>query len=181
MDHGDGRHTANVLGALVETLARELTAATVDAAGGEGGRAAALTALAAYASGSPIEYLADGLGLSHSRCVRIVSALEGDGLVTRVPGVDDRRTVHVVLTRRGRAAARRITERRLGLLGDELGRLSADDRAALDRICATLLARRIDAPRAAERVCRFCDPRACGHPDGCPVTAASRAAAEAAG
>lgn len=178
MDSPDVRHTANVLGATVEALARELSAVTVTAAAGEGGRASALTALAAYASGEPIEYLADSVGLSHSRCVRIVSELERDGLVTRTPGVTDRRTVRVTLTRRGRAAARRVTDRRLRVLGDELDLLAPEDRAALDRICASILARRSTGVRAPERVCRLCDPRACGHPDRCPVTTAARAAAQ---
>jgi hypothetical protein len=53
--------------------------------------------------------------------------------------------------------------------------LEPADRAALDRICATLLARRVDSLRAAERTCRRCEPRACGHPVGCPVTDAANA------
>lgn len=169
------RHTANVLGATVELLARDLTTVTTAAAAREGGRAAALTALAAFASGKPIEYLAASLGLSHSRCVRIVDELERDGLVTRVPGAADRRTVCVALTRAGRAAARRITDERIELLSGEIEHLDLDDRAALDRICSTILSRRVDGTRSAERVCRLCDPKACGHPDRCPVTAASRA------
>ena len=46
----DVAHTANVLGAAVEVLARELEAATTASAAGPGGRAAAVTALAALAS-----------------------------------------------------------------------------------------------------------------------------------
>jgi MarR family transcriptional regulator, negative regulator of the multidrug operon emrRAB len=170
------RRSANVLGATVELLARDLTAATTAAAEREGGRAAALTALAGYASGDPIEYLASSLGLSHSRCVRIVDDLEADGLVERSPGATDRRTVCVSITRAGRAVARRITNERIELLGDEIEALGPGERAALDRICAKVLARHVDGSRAAARVCRLCDPKACGHPERCPVTAASSAA-----
>src|SRR4051794_25477924 len=159
-----GRHTANVLGAVVDALGRDLETATSAAAAGPGGRAAALTALAAFASGSPIDRLAWSLGLSHSRVVRLVDQLEADGHVRRARGTDDRRTVHVTLTASGLALARDITAGRLAALGDDVAALDPDDRAALDRICATILARRIDAARAAERTCRLCDPRACGHP-----------------
>jgi DNA-binding MarR family transcriptional regulator len=164
-----------VLGAVVDVLARDVEAATAASASGPGGRAAAVTALAAFASGSPIDRLAWSLGLSHSRVVRLVDQLEADGHVTRARGTADRRTVRVTLTDSGWALARKIATARLTILRAEVDALDADDRAALDRICATVLSRRIDSLRAAERTCRLCEPRACGHPRGCPVTDAANA------
>jgi DNA-binding MarR family transcriptional regulator len=169
------RHTANVLGAVVDVLGRELEAATSASASGPGARAAAITALAAFASGSPIDRLATSLGLSHSRMVRVVDALERDGHVARARGTADRRTVHVTLTESGRRLAGEITSARLALLQEEVDALSREDRAALDRISATILARRIDSLKAAERTCRLCEPSACGHPRWCPVTHAAHA------
>jgi DNA-binding MarR family transcriptional regulator len=99
-------HSANVLGAVVEVLARDLDAVTAASASRAGGRAAALTALAAFASGSPIGRLAWSLELSHSRVVRLVDQLEADGHVRRAPGGPDRRTVDVTLTESGWALAR---------------------------------------------------------------------------
>jgi DNA-binding MarR family transcriptional regulator len=174
MDPG-AAHTANVLGAVVDVLARELDEAGAAAAAGRGGRAAAVTALAAFASGGPIDRLAAGLGLSHSRTVRLVDALEADGHVVRTRGTGDRRTVEVTLTASGRALAGRITGARLALLHREVEALEPELRAALDRIAGTLLARRIDGVRAAERTCRLCEPQACGHPERCPVTRAADA------
>ena len=173
--HSEALHTANVLGAMVDVLARDLDAATAASASGPGGRGAALTALAAFASGSPIDRLAWSLGLSHSRVVRLVDQLEADGHVTRARGTADRRAVHVTLTESGRAFATKITTARLSILRDEVEALDADDRAALDRISAKILSRRIDGVRAAERTCRLCEPRACGHPQRCPVTRAANA------
>jgi DNA-binding MarR family transcriptional regulator len=173
--HSGAFHTANVLGAMVDVLARDLEAATAASASGPGGRAAAVTALAAFASGSPIDRLASSLGLSHSRVVRLVDQLEADGHVTRARGTVDRRAVHVTLTESGRALAGKITRARLELLREEVEALGADDQAALDRICATFLSRRIDSLRAAERTCRLCEPSACGHPQRCPVTHAANA------
>src|SRR4051794_41871375 len=100
-----GRHTANVLGAVVDALGRDLETATAAAAAGPGGRAAALTALAAFASGGPIDRLAAGLGLSHSRVVRIVDQLEADGPVTRARRGADRRAPDLPLTPPGPALA----------------------------------------------------------------------------
>jgi DNA-binding MarR family transcriptional regulator len=171
--HSEALHTANVLGAVVDALGRDLDAATAASASGPGGRAAAVTALAAFASGGPIDRLASSLGLSHSRVVRLVDQLEADGHVTRARGTADRRAVHVTLTESGWALASKITTARLSILREQVDALNADDRAALDRICATLLSRRIDGIQAAARTCRLCDPHACGHPQRCPVTRAA--------
>lgn len=174
--HSRVMHTANVLGASVDVLARELEAATAASASGPGGRGAAVVALAGFASGSPIDRLASSLGVSHSRAVRLVDELEVDGHVTRTRGTADRRAVHVTLTESGWALAHTISDARLSLLRAEVEALDPDDRAALDRISATILSRRIDSMRAAERCCRLCEPNACGHPRGwCPVTRAADA------
>jgi DNA-binding MarR family transcriptional regulator len=164
-----------VLGAVVDALARDVQAATSASASGPGGRAAALAALAAFASGSPIDRLAGCLGLSHSRVVRLVDQLEADGHVMRARGTADRRTVNVMLTDSGRSLAGEIATARLSILRAEVDALDPEDRAALDRICATVLSRRIDSLRAAERTCRLCEPHACGHPQRCPVTHAANA------
>jgi DNA-binding MarR family transcriptional regulator len=160
---------------MVDALARDVEAATTACASGPGGRAAAVAALAAFASGSPIDRLAMSLGLSHSRVVRLVDQLEADGHVTRARGTADRRTVNVTLTDSGWALAREIATARLSILRAEVDALDPADRAALDRICAIVLARRIDSLRAAERTCRLCEPHACGHPQRCPVTQAANA------
>jgi hypothetical protein len=49
--HSRALHAANVLGAVVDVLARDLAAAMAASASGPGGRAAAVTALAGFASG----------------------------------------------------------------------------------------------------------------------------------
>jgi DNA-binding MarR family transcriptional regulator len=164
-----------VLGAVVDALARDVQAATSASASGPGGRAAALAALAAFASGSPIDRLAGSLGLSHSRVVRLVDQLEADGHVVRARGTADRRTVNVMLTDSGRSLAGEIATARLSILRAEVDALDPEDRAALDRICARVLSQRIDSLRAAERTCRLCEPQACGHPQRCPVTHAANA------
>jgi DNA-binding MarR family transcriptional regulator len=166
---------------MVDVLARDVEAATAACASGPGGRAAAVAALAGFASGGPIDRLAGALGLSHSRVVRLMDELEAEGHVTRARGTADRRAVHVTLTDSGWALAGEIATARLAILRAEVDALDADDRAALDRICATVLSRRIDSVRAAGRTCRLCDPGACGHPQRCPVTHAANAYRSASG
>ena len=98
---------------MVDLVARDVHAAMVASASGPGGRAATLSALAAFASGSPIDRLAGSLGLSHSRVVRLVDQLEADGHVVRARGMADRRTVNVMLTDSGRSLAGEIATARL--------------------------------------------------------------------
>jgi DNA-binding MarR family transcriptional regulator len=168
-------HSANVLGAVVDVLGREVEDGLAASASRSGGLAAAVTALAAFASGGPIDRLAFSLGLSHSRVVRLVDQLEAEGHVERARGTADRRTVHVTLTDSGWSLARRLAGVRLAILAEEVEALGAHERAALDRISAKILSRRIDSVAAAGRTCRMCDPGACGHPQRCPVTRAADA------
>ena len=160
---------------MVDLLARDVDAAMTASASGPGGRGAAVAARAAFATGSPIDRLAGARGLRPTRVGGLLDELEADGRVTRTRGTADRRTVHVTLTDSGWALAREIATARLTVLDAEVAALDAAERAALDRICATLLSRRIDSLRAAERTCRLCEPHACGHPHGCPVTHAADA------
>jgi DNA-binding MarR family transcriptional regulator len=175
MHSGATLHTANVLGAVVDALGRDVEEALAASASRSGGLAAAVTALAAFASGGPIDRLATSLGLSHSRVVRLVDQLEAEGHVKRTRGTADRRTVHVTLTESGWSLARRLADGRLAILAREVEALERDDREALDRIAAKILSRRIDSIAAAGRTCRMCDPDACGHPQRCPVTHAADA------
>ena len=66
---------------------------------------AALAALRMWAGGRPLDVLADGLRLSHSRAVRVIDRLEDEGLARREPDPDDGRAVRIVLTAAGRRAA----------------------------------------------------------------------------
>src|SRR2546423_14136500 len=91
----------NRIGALVVALGDRLRAATEDAADMPASYPAALSALRTWAGGSPVEVLADGLRVSHSRAVRVVDRLESDGLARRLPSPPDRRA------RGGEAAAPR--------------------------------------------------------------------------
>lgn len=170
-------HDANVIGAAVLSLADSVQQATEAVVTHGGAHAAALTALHGWADGRPIDALARGLGVSHSRGVRILDALEAEGLAARGADPDDGRKVHVVLTRAGRRAARRVLDARAEAIEEALSCLSRGQRAALAGAAESIIEARVDSREEARLVCRLCDTQACGHRDGrCPSTRAADAA-----
>jgi MarR family transcriptional repressor of emrRAB len=179
MSHADDlSRTANLLGSLSLAVDDRLRAATEAAAGHAGSGPAALAALSTYLEGEPIDALGRSLGLTHSATVRLVDRLEESGLVERGSGVDGR-SVSVVMTAAGRRAGREILVARHRALGEVLESLSPSERRTLAGVCEKLLGG-ITASRAdARRICRLCDPDACGHHQGhCPVTRAADRAGE---
>ena len=170
----------NRIGAMVVALGDRLRAATEEAVSMPASYPAALSALGTWAGGRPVDVLADGLRLSHSRVVRVVDRLEHDGLARRRPNPDDGRAVRVDLTAAGRRAADRVLAARATALEEALGGLSGEERALLGELAASVLGEVTTGRRSARGICRLCDPVACGHETGlCPVTrAADRAEAQ---
>lgn len=68
----------------------------------------------------------------------LVTGLESDGLVARRPAPDDRRSVLVVATAKGRRVLQRARERRLAVLAERVEVLPARDRATLSRAAALM-------------------------------------------
>jgi MarR family transcriptional repressor of emrRAB len=175
---------ANLLGAWALAVADRLAAAASEAAGRGGQAPAALVALHQFAGGGTIEGLRGVLGLTHSAAVRLVDNLVADGQVARNPGGDDRRSVSLVLTPSGRAAARRIIRARAQAVEATLDGLTDAQRRSLttmaERLTGDLTALRLEERRRGAAppggwLCRLCDFDACGRPEGrCP--AARRAA-----
>ena len=166
-------HDANVIGAALLLVADRMQDAVEATTGRRGAQNAALTALHAWANGHPIDDLAGGLGLSHSRTVRIVDTLVGDQLATRSVDPTDRRQATVALTARGTAAAMEILRAREAVLDDVLGSLPPSTRETLARASESILLHAIDDRDAARLACRLCDVEACGYQEGhCPSTQA---------
>ena len=167
-------HDANVIGAAFLLVANRMQNAVEATTGQRGAQTAALTALHGWADGHPIDDLAGGLGLSHSRTVRIVDTLVGDQLALRRTDPVDRRQAAVALTARGTAAAVEILRAREAVLDDVLGSLPPSTREALARASESILLHAIADRDAARLACRLCDVEACGHHDGrCPSTQAA--------
>jgi MarR family transcriptional regulator, negative regulator of the multidrug operon emrRAB len=169
----------NVLGALAMALADGIRDATEAAAGMTGAAPAALMALNQFLAGRPAEDLAQATGLTHSGAVRLIDRLVDAGLVERRPG-RDARSLSIVLTPRGRALSRKVTVARAAVIEAALGGFDSDDSRTLLRLTDTnVTARRLRAPARGEEptgwLCRLCDLRSCGRPEGeCPAANAAQ-------
>ena len=82
--------------------------------------------------------LADSLRIAPRSVTDVVDALEGKGYVSREPDPHDRRASVVVVTDAGRAVRAAVHEARRRSVGDQMGALSADQRAALADALTTL-------------------------------------------
>lgn len=165
---------ANRLGALALALGDAVREATEGATGMAGGIPAALVSLREWADGSSVDVLADCMGLSHSRAVRVVDRLEAAGLARREPDPADGRRALVRLTPSGRELADRALAARSQVLSPVVAELSASQQRDLERVLATLLGVTTVDVSAARATCRLCDAHACGHYEGaCPVTQAA--------
>ncbi|SOE03831.1 MarR family winged helix-turn-helix transcriptional regulator [Blastococcus haudaquaticus] len=82
--------------------------------------------------------LAEGLRIAPRSATEVADALQERGLIERSPDPGDRRAVLLRATDEGRAVRREIDAARTADSAQLYGRLSADDRAALNRILTTL-------------------------------------------
>lgn len=73
--------------------------------------------------------LAEALRLQKSTVSRLIDGLSADGVVTREPNPDDRRSVLVSLTRLGACRAERLDDARRTLFARLLDELEPDERA----------------------------------------------------
>ncbi|MBV8949237.1 MAG: MarR family transcriptional regulator [Actinobacteria bacterium] len=180
----DSRPLANVFGALALAVADDLRDVTELAAGHGAAGPSALVALHEFLDHPTVEELRRVVGLTHAGAVRLVDRLEQQGYVVRRAG-HDARSISVVLTATGRAAARRVLAARAAALDTVLAELTAEERTSLAALSATLLGsitRRRMADRARDDpprngwLCRLCDLEACGRARGeCPAAAAAAA------
>ena len=82
--------------------------------------------------------LADRERIKRPTATRLIANLEADGLITRTPDPADGRSSLISLTAEGTALLKEVRTRKDAFLAERLRKLSADDRATLDR-AATLL------------------------------------------
>lgn len=179
----DASRFANLVATVAVALADQVREATEQASGLAGAGPAALVMLAQSLRAGTMDDLRRAIGLTPSGAVRLVDRLVADGLVERRAGADQR-SLALVLTRSGRAAARRIAKSRAAVVTNALQDLPAADRTAFNRIVEQLT-ESITTQRLAGRgkgeipaagwLCRLCDQAACGRPVGsCPAQTSAR-------
>lgn len=173
---------ANLLGAASLGLADHIREAVELASGMSDAAPAALVCLHEAPGERTIEELRLMVGLTHSGGVRLVDRLSEAGYVTRRPRPPGRSVV-VILTAEGAAAANRVRQARADAINRVARCLSPEHIEQLADSLSTLivaltqerLARRaagVAPPGGA--LCRLCDFTACGRPAGqCPAQAAA--------
>ncbi|WP_028922455.1 MarR family winged helix-turn-helix transcriptional regulator [Pseudonocardia acaciae] len=162
--------TANLLGAAALAVTDLMLAAAASSGGVGPSAAAALVVLRATPDLSATE-LGRRIGLSQPAAARMLDSMAAAGLVRRERGQG--RTVPVRLTADGARAAEDLVRARAEPLAVLVAGLDEADRAALDGLLATLLARLYDRVGSTELLCRLCDRPACTKGARCPVGAAA--------
>jgi len=163
---------ANLLGALA-LVVNDRTEEAIAATGLSPSAAAALSALHQFLDHPSIERLRQVLGLTPSGTVRLVDRLVEAGYVTRGPA-QDKRTVSVALTPKGRRAAARVEAARASVLSGALVDLSEAEQQTLHDLLGKLIApfvrANLDRGPGGGWICRLCDLAACGRDVGhCPT------------
>jgi DNA-binding MarR family transcriptional regulator len=162
--------TANLLGALAQTIADRCADEMAAAGGRSPSSSAALSALLHFLDSPSVDRLRQVLGLTPSGTVRLLDRLAADGYIERGPGADGR-SVTITLTASGRDVAERVAAARAAVLTEALGGLPPAQREALDDIAGTILTRLMQPLGSVRWMCRLCDTGVCrGGPGGCPVT-----------
>ena len=137
---GDRYATANRLHSAALRLLRR--AATADSGMPLDGPRASLLSVLVFAGPQSMRRLAQIEQVSPPAITKLVTALEGQGLVTRTPSDRDRRVVLVEATPQGRALLESGRRDRVALVGGLLDGLSTEELAVVRRaadIIATLL------------------------------------------
>jgi DNA-binding MarR family transcriptional regulator len=162
MQSADVERVANMLGAL---------AVAIDDLVQAGSRDAALVSLDSHPARSVAE-LSRALGRSHSATVRLVDGMAAAGLLERRSGVDSR-SVSLVLSAAGAAAARDVRARRADALGQLVRTLDGEHVDRLEPILEQLLEATATDADSRWRTCRLCDEPRCEDGRQCPIDRAA--------
>ena len=171
-------HLVNMTAVVALGVATEVTDAVEVATGLSLKEVAALTTLGNWADGQSIERLRAVLGMSQPGCARLVDRLVAERLARRGADGADRRVTTVHITAGGRRVVATAHAARATAVQRWLDGLPPDAQNRLGPLLDELAGARIrasDAPAAlANTQCRLCDTAACGYPDRCATTQASR-------
>ena len=162
MRTADIARVANLLGALAVAIEDSVQA---------GSRDAALVALDSHPRRS-VAHLSRALGRSHSATVRLVDGMAAAGLLERRTGSDSR-SVALVLSVAGTAAAREVRSRRADVLERLVQTLDSGHVDHLEPILEQLLEATATDADSPWRTCRLCDEACCEDGRECPVDRAA--------
>lgn len=163
-DSMENAKAANIVGALSLAIAGDVIESSQSTLPASVSTSA--LAMIGHIPGITIEQLRHALLLSHPGTVRAVDRLELERLVKRSRSSEDRRSVTLKLTAKGRRVCDDLLARRITAVADWLSALNAKDQQHLERIAERLLQAKLRDESHAMEICRLCDPVACS---SCPV------------
>ena len=166
-DEREGRHTANILGALALLIQDRMESAWQSTLDLSPMAAAALVQIDSE-PGCSIELVAGRIGLTHSATVRVVDKLAERGLVEKDRARRDARAQSLKLSKAGKRTAQQLHAARNQVTDDLVTGLGPPQRAALEDAIRAILHRTVEPGREADVTCRVCDDRRCT-PDICPI------------
>jgi DNA-binding MarR family transcriptional regulator len=111
----------------------------VDAASGLNSPRLSALSVIVFAGPLTLGQLADAEQVKPPTMTRIVHALEAKGLVRKIANPEDRRTIHLAATMKGKRLLLAARRRRIGPLADGIGRLSHGEQETLHTAMAILL------------------------------------------
>jgi len=129
--------TGDLLMAVARTLRRRFVTA-LESYDVTPGQSRALHVITEHGATRPSE-IADRLRIAPRSATEVIDALEDRGLVTRGPDPTDRRATRVAATDEGLRLSHLLGEARRAESERHLARLTAEDRAELERILRRLL------------------------------------------
>jgi MarR family transcriptional regulator, negative regulator of the multidrug operon emrRAB len=170
-------HLVNVFGACALAVA-DLIASSVTEQTHTSRSGAAALAVLVQAGPLNVTELGRRVGLSQPAAARMVESMEQAGVVSRRRSAQ--RAVAVVLTQRGRRAARHVLSSRSARLEQLLDGLSAAERETLAALLSKVAANVYVQAPDADLICRLCDRQGCVRNHlRCPVGVAAGEDADA--
>lgn len=163
----DEKYISNLIGVFATTVSTAIASKVSTLGGRSLNHEAALVAIHNHPD-ETIDVLSKVLALTHSGAVRLINALEQEGLVARHKSTQDSRAVVLRVTQHGSERVKDILQKRAIATLKVIEHLSDDQKQNFAKLLEMVMENLTDKKIEARRVCRLCDEGVC-RKLGCPV------------
>lgn len=163
----DEKYISNLIGAFATSVSTAISLQVSTLGGRSLNHEAALVAINNHPD-ETIDMLSKVLALTHSGAVRLINALEQEGLVARHKSTQDARSVVLRTTQQGSERVRDILNKREAATFKVIEHFSDEQKQLFTELLETTMANLTNKQIEARRVCRLCDEDVC-RKLGCPV------------
>lgn len=163
----DEKYISNLIGVFATTVSTAIASKVSTLGGRSLNHEAALVAIHNHPD-ETIDVLSKVLALTHSGAVRLINALEQEGLVARHKSTQDSRAIVLRVTQHGSERVKDILQKRAIATLKVIEHLSDDQKQNFAKLLEMVMENLTDKKIEARRVCRLCDEGVC-RKLGCPV------------